>query len=96
MILTRKAVAVPGARWLAEHQISVLCWDFLDAHVPGCSPLPAHMVAWATGLVLIDNCHLGPAARALTAAGAQAGLLTVGPLKIHGATGSGVNPVLLY
>jgi hypothetical protein len=54
------------------------------------------MVAWATGLVLIDNCHLGPAARALAAAGAHAGLLTVGPLQIHGATGSAVNPVLLY
>ncbi len=92
----RAGLGHSGARWLAEHEISVLCWDFLDAHVPGCSPLPAHMVAWATGLVLIDNCHLGPAARALTAAGAHAGLLTVGPLKIHGATGSAVNPVLLY
>jgi kynurenine formamidase len=92
----RPGLAHSGARWLAEHKISVLCWDFLDAHVPGCTPLPAHVVAWATGLVLIDNCHLGPAARALASAGRHAGLLTVGPLSIYGATGSAVNPVLLY
>jgi kynurenine formamidase len=92
----RAGLGHSGARWLAEHEISVLCWDFLDAHIPGRSPLPAHMLSWATGLILIDNCHLGPAARALAAAGQHAGLLTVGPLKIHGATGSAVNPVLLY
>lgn len=92
----RPGLGHSGARWLAEHKISILCWDFLDAHVPGCSPLPAHTVAWATGLVLIDNCHLGPAVRALAAAGSHAGLLTIGPLSIYGATGSAVNPVLLY
>ena len=92
----RPGLGHSGARWLAERKISVLCWDFLDAHVPGRSPLPAHTVAWATGLVLIDNCHLGPAARALSAMGSHAGLLTVGPLSIAGATGSAVNPVLLY
>ncbi len=92
----RPGLGHSGARWLAEHKISVLCWDFLDAHVPDCSPLPAHTVAWATGLVLIDNCHLGPAVRALAAAGSHAGLLTIGPLSIYGATGSAVNPVLLY
>ena len=92
----RPGLGHSGARWLAEHQISVLCWDFLDAHVPGRSALPAHTVAWATGLVLVDNCHLGPAARALAAAERHAGLLTIGPLSIYGATGSAVNPVLLY
>jgi kynurenine formamidase len=92
----RPGLGDTGALWLAEHQVSVLCWDFLDSHVPGRAPLPAHAVAWAVGLVLIDNCHLGPAVRALAAAGSHAGLLTIGPLAIHGATGSMVNPVLLY
>jgi kynurenine formamidase len=92
----RAGLGHSGARWLVAHKISVLCWDFLDAHVPGRTPLPAHVVAWATGLVLVDNCHLGPAARALAAAGAHAGLLTIAPLSIYGATGSAVNPVLLY
>lgn len=92
----RPGLGHSGARWLAERKVSVLCWDFLDAHIPGCSALPAHTVAWATGLVLVDNCHLGPAVRALAAAGRHAGLLTIGPLPVHGATGSAVNPVLLY
>jgi kynurenine formamidase len=92
----RPGLGQSGARWLADHKVSVLCWDFLDAHVPGRDPLPVHAVSWAVGLVLIDNCHLGPAVRALSAAGAHSGLLAVGPLQIRGATGSMVNPVLLY
>jgi kynurenine formamidase len=30
----RPGLGHSGARWLAEHKISILCWDFLDAHVP--------------------------------------------------------------
>jgi kynurenine formamidase len=92
----RPGLGDSAALWLAERKVSVLCWGFLDAHVPGCDPLPAHAVAWAVGLVLIDNCHLGPAVRALAAAGSHVGLLVVGPLLMRGATGSMVNPVMLY
>jgi hypothetical protein len=58
--------------------------------------LPAHLLTWAIGLVLIDNCDIGPAARALAARGVSDGLLTVGPLQIRGATGSLVNPILMF
>ena len=92
----RPGLGSSGAQWLAERRVSLLCWDFLDAYGPGLDLLPAHAVTWAIGLVLIDNCHLGPAMRALAKAGSQAGLLMLGPLRIHGATGSVVNPVMLY
>lgn len=85
-----------GGEWIAEHRISVLCWDFLDAAGPGPVRLPVHAISWAVGLMLIDNCDLGPAARALRAAGRSTGLLSVGPLRTPGATGSMVNPVVLY
>jgi kynurenine formamidase len=92
----RSGLGSSGTRWLADRKVSLLCWDFLDAHGPGLDLLPAHAVTWAVGLVLIDNCHLGPAVRALAEAGSPAGLLMVGPLRMHGATGSVVNPVMLY
>jgi kynurenine formamidase len=92
----RAGVGVSGAEWLADQRVSVVGWDFLDSHYEGQDVLPVHCVAWAVGLVLIDNCHLGPAVRALAAAGTSTGLLTVAPLKISGATGCVVNPLLLY
>jgi kynurenine formamidase len=92
----RPGLGSSGAQWMAARKISVLCWDFLDAHGPGLDLLPAHAVTWAVGLVLIDNCQLGPAVRALAEAGSPAGLLMVGPLRMHGATGSVVNPVMLF
>ena len=92
----RPGLGHSAAQWLADHQVSVLCWDFLDAHVVTRDALPAHAVAWAIGLVLIDNCHLGPAVRKLAATGSHSGLLVVAPLQLRGATGSMVNPVMLY
>jgi kynurenine formamidase len=94
----RPGLGRDAAEWIADHRISVLCWDFLDAHLPGVESdvLPVHTLIWAIGLVLIDNCHLGPAARGLVAAGAGAGLLAIGPLQIRGATGSLANPIFMF
>lgn len=85
-----------GAEFLADHLASVLCWDFLDAHQHGADVLPAHILAWAIGLVLVDNCHLGDAAAQLAAADVACGLLAVAPLRIQGATGCVVNPLLCF
>ena len=92
----RPGLGRSGAEFLADTKVSVLCWDFLDAHAVAEDPLPAHALTWAIGLALIDNCDLGPAMRALAAASQSAGLLTVAPLRISGATGCVVNPILLY
>jgi kynurenine formamidase len=92
----RPGIGRSGAEWLADHHVSVLCWDFLDAHVEGGDVLPVHAVTWAVGLVLVDNCHLGPAVRALQAADTSAGLLVIAPPQLSGATGAIVNPIVLY
>ena len=91
--LPQPGVGWDGARWIADHDVSIVCWDFLDADHPteprGC----VHGLPWAIGLILIDNCSLGPAARAL--GGTGVGALSVSPLRIPGGTGCVVNPQLL-
>jgi kynurenine formamidase len=92
----RPGVHHTGAQWIADNGVSVVCWDFLDAHGAGSDPLSVHLLIWAIGLALVDSCHLGEAAQAMRVAGRTSGLLTVAPLALHRATGCMVNPVLLY
>jgi kynurenine formamidase len=92
----RPGLGRSGAEFLADCKVSALCWDFLDAHGDAADVLPAHILAWGVGLVLIDNCDLGPAVRALSGARKGSAQLTVAPLRLSGATGCLVNPVLLY
>ncbi|HZP28938.1 MAG TPA: hypothetical protein VFC99_08295, partial [Acidimicrobiia bacterium] len=83
-----------GARWIATHGVSLLCWDFMDAFHPG-EPLAAvHMLIWAIGLVLVDNCDHSRLRDTLAPEQAT-GALVVGPLPIAGATGNNVNPIVL-
>jgi kynurenine formamidase len=84
-----------GAEWIADHGVSVLCWDFLDSTLPAEQPAPVHLLIWAMGLVVVDNCDLAPAAHMLADARRQAGGLVVAPLRIQGATGCTVNPMLV-
>ena len=92
----RPGIGPSGAEWIADHGVSVLCWDFLDAHGPNIDPLSVHLLIWAIGLALVDNCHLGRAAAALASRGSRAGLLMVAPLVLERATGCMVNPLFLY
>lgn len=87
-------VGADGARWIADHGVSVVCWDFLDAVHPDEPLAPVHVLTWAIGLVLVDNCdfaqlrhHLGPA-RSTCA-------LVVAPLPLVGGTGNNVNPMAI-
>jgi kynurenine formamidase len=90
----RPGIGFDGARWLVEHGVSVLCWDFMDAFHAD-EPLGAvHMLIWAIGLVLVDNCDHARL-RAELEPDQCSGALVIGPLPIDGATGSNVNPVVL-
>lgn len=91
----RPGVGRSGAEWIADHGVSILCWDFLDAHGHGEPPLAVHHLIWAVGLALVDSCELGPAAAAVRDRRPPAGLLTVSPLALPGATGCMVNPLLV-
>jgi len=90
----RPGVGADGARWIEAHGVSVVCWDFLDAFAPDEPRAPVHMLNWAIGLVLVDNCDFARL-RAALPAGQATGALVVGPLPIAGATGCNVNPVVV-
>jgi kynurenine formamidase len=83
-----------GARWIAERGVSIVCWDFLDAFHADEPLAPVHMLNWAIGLVLVDNCDFGRL-RAAGGAPGSTGALVIAPLPIAGATGNNVNPLLL-
>jgi hypothetical protein len=67
----------------------------LDAYSPDEQPFSLHLLIWAQGLALIDNCELGAAREAMRSKREKTGLIMVAPLKIPGATGSVVNPLLM-
>jgi hypothetical protein len=72
-----------------------LCWDFLDAvHVSEPS-IPVHLLIWAIGLLLVDNCDLRPAVDATRESGSVFGGLVVAPPPIPRATGCLVGPLFI-
>lgn len=91
---TRPGVGESGARWLAERPVSAVAWDLLDAKHPSQVPAAVHLLNWAIGLVLIDNCDFS-AARSALAANGHEGLLMTAPLSVAGATGGNVNPLVM-
>lgn len=84
-----------GAEWIAQHGVSVLCWDFLDSNHPDEPFVPVHLLIWALGLVLVDNCHLADAPLAVDGRKDPTGALVIAPIATPGATGSIVRPLLL-
>ena len=82
-----------AAEWIADNHVSMLCWDFLDSNHPSQPPVCVHRLIWAIGLLLVDNCDLGAAARAAARNGTVVGGLAVAPLAIPGGTGCSVRPL---
>jgi len=82
-----------GARWIAEHEVGILCWDFLDAVHPSEPVAPVHMLNWALGLLLCDNCDFSRLRAPMT--GRASAALVIAPLPMRGATGCNVNPLLI-
>lgn len=91
---TRPGLGEDAARWLATQPLSLLAWDFLDAKHPDEPPQAVHLLNWALGLVMVDNCDFSGARAAVAAAGGIAALV-VAPLPMRGATGANVNPLLV-
>jgi kynurenine formamidase len=84
------------AHWLVDHSAAALLWDFLDAQLPGTEP-PAcvHRLIWARGLIVVDNCDFSAAVPAMREQGRGVALVAVSPLRVPGATGSAVNPLVI-
>jgi kynurenine formamidase len=86
-----------AARWIAEHDVSIVAWDFLDGFT-GRDTDPTfcvHLLIPAIGQVLVDNCHLGPAIDRLRMNGRSHGAFVVGAPAIPRATGALVQPLFI-
>ena len=55
----------------------------------------AHVLTWAIGLLLVDNCDFSPLRAALGPGTSVAGALVVAPIVVEGANGVNVNPLIL-
>jgi kynurenine formamidase len=86
-----------AARWIYEHDVSLVAWDFLDGFT-GRDTDPTfcvHLLIPVIGQVLVDNCHLGPAIDRLRVSGRSHGALVVATPAIPRATGAIVRPLFL-
>ncbi len=88
-------LASEGARWVAEHGVSMLVWDMLDSCNAKLTHASAHVLTWAIGLLLVDNCDFGELRAAIGPGTQVAGALVIAPLVIEGANGVNVNPLIL-
>ncbi len=84
-----------GARWVAEHGISILAWDMLDSREAKAAHASAHILTWAIGLLLLDNCDFAALRRSRGRGTKVAGALVVSLLPVKGASGVNLNPLLL-
>jgi hypothetical protein len=88
-------LSADGARWVAEHQVSILAWDMLDSRDAKAAHASAHTLTWAAGLLLLDNCDFAALRRAHGRGTRVAGALVVSLLAVEGANGVNLNPLVL-
>jgi Putative cyclase len=84
-----------GARWVADHEISILAWDMLDGHDAKKSHGSAHILTWAIGLLLVDNCDFAALRRLIGPETQVAGALVLAPLAVENANGMNCNPLVI-
>lgn len=92
----RPGLAPSAGQWIGESAAAVVCWDFMDACGPELGLFGVHLLIWAVGLALVDNCHFTGVQAAFNASGRRSGCLVVSPLSVAGGTGSSVTPLVLY
>ena len=88
-------LSADGTRWVADHQVSILAWDMLDSRDAKTAHASAHVLTWAIGLVLLDNCDFAALRGAHGRGTRVAGALVVSLLAIEGANGVNLNPLVL-
>jgi kynurenine formamidase len=84
-----------GARWVAEHGVSILAWDMLDSREAKATHASAHILTWAIGLLLLDNCDFAALREAHGSGTRVAGALVASLLAVAGANGVNLNPLVL-
>jgi kynurenine formamidase len=90
---------VPSAlSWLHERQVGLLCPDCVE-RLPSGYPnllMPLHQIGLvAMGLVMVDGCDLELLTQLCVERRQTSFLLSLAPLRISGATGSPINPLVV-
>lgn len=97
---TRAGITASAVRWMHRHQISLYLGDVSDLIPPphpGPFALPLHQIGLARmGLPIVDGANPAPLAAACARHGRYTFALAMGPLPVHGATGSPVTPLALF
>ena len=88
-------LSAEGARWVAQHGVSMLVWDMLDSCEAKLTHASAHVLTWAIGLLLVDNCDFQALRAALGRGSRVAGAVAIAPIVVEGANGVNVNPLIL-
>lgn len=84
--------------WLHEREVALYGGDCADKEPTGYPriPKPVHQLAHVVmGLCLLDNVYVEDLAQECTTVGRYEFMLTIGPLRIQGATASAVNPIAI-
>jgi kynurenine formamidase len=98
-------VVAPGlyascAKWLKERNIALLGSDVVQdvrpSRVEGVNQPIHQMFLVAVGTPLFDNCDLEAAAEQAAKLRRSTFMMTVGPLRVPGATGSPFNPLAIF
>jgi kynurenine formamidase len=90
----RSALAQDTTQWIAERNVSLLCWDLLDS--PPTENFGAHLLIWAQGLAIVDNCDFAEAAGAFRRENRKTAMIAVAPVPVEGTTGCLINPILTF
>lgn len=88
-------LAESAARWIADHPVSILAWDMLDSREAKAAHASAHILGWAIGLPLVDNCDFAALREEIGSGTKVAGALVLAPLAVPGANGMNLNPLVL-
>jgi kynurenine formamidase len=90
-------LAVSCIKFLGEQDISVLCWDMMDAKPNQLGTYrTVHRVIYTFGIALVDNCALTEVSAVASDEGRYECALFVSPLNVQGGTGSPVNPIAVF
>ncbi|MGQ4515588.1 cyclase family protein [Streptomyces sp. DW26H14] len=92
-------ISVDAVRWMHHREVSVYTGDWGDAFPPldPAGPSPLHGVALGRmAMPLIDCSQLDDLASVCAELGRYSFLLVVAPPRVHGLTGSPVNPIALF
>ena len=93
----RPGLSVTCARFIRDHDVSLLGWDMMDARPdPYGLAFPVHGVLFNYGVALLDNALLEPLAEACAEEGRYVFMFMALPLKVARGTGSPANPIALF